>query len=120
MPTDAYKEGTNINPKIQKIDNELDKNRKKISELQTRNRELEKQKTELENAEIIAIVRGVKGTPEDLTELLESLRGGTPVSAASPPPEPEPYGGHLPDQPAPQAAHTGYINQYQQEEDNEG
>lgn len=65
-------------------------------------------------------MRGVKGTPEDLTELLESLRGGAAVPAAPPPPEPEPGGGRLPDQPAPQSAHTGYTNQYQQEDNNEG
>lgn len=104
------KEGANINPKIQKIETELEKNRSKISELQTRNKEMERQKTELENAEIIALVRGiqgVKGTPEDLSALLESLRAGSQAPAASPAPEPEPV------------VNTGHIHGTEQEDNNE-
>lgn len=84
--------------------------------MQAKNKELERQKTELENAEIIALVRGVrgtKGTPEELGALLEALRGGdTPTTA--PPPEPEQ------EMPAPhQAGYTGSVNHMEQEDDNE-
>ena len=38
-----------MNTKINKLRSELDKNKNKISELQSRNREIERQITELEN-----------------------------------------------------------------------
>lgn len=106
----SAKEGASINPRIEKIDKELERNRTRIAELQTRNKDLERQRTELENAEIIAIVRGVqgvKGAPEDLSALLESLRGGgVPASGDAPPPEP-------------QAGHTGDTHR-NEEDDHEG
>ena len=42
-----------MNPKIKKIDTEYEKNAAKITELQARQRELEKQRLELENLDII-------------------------------------------------------------------
>lgn len=61
-----------MNPKIKKIDNEYEKNKAKIAELQNRQKELEKQRTELENLDIIGLVRGVGLTPQQLAALIKS------------------------------------------------
>ncbi len=75
-----------MNPKIKKIDKEYAKNAEKISELQARQVELEKQRTELENLDIIGLVRNVGLTPDQLAALIRS----SPVSAVrSPEPEQE-------------------------------
>lgn len=66
-----------MNPKIKKIDNEYEKNTAKITELQTRQKELEKQRTELENLDIIGLVRGVGLTPQQLAAL---IKGGNPAA----------------------------------------
>lgn len=66
-----------MNPKIKKIDNEYEKNAAKITELQTRQKELEKQRTELENLDIIGLVRGVGLTPQQLAAL---IKGGNPAA----------------------------------------
>ena len=44
--------------KLQKVLSEIDKVKEKIAVQQTRLRELEQQKTELENMEIVGMVRG--------------------------------------------------------------
>lgn len=64
-----------MNPKITKLRAEFDKNKSKISDLQTKNRELEKQIKELENIDIIGMVRERGLTMEQFAELL----GGTAV-----------------------------------------
>lgn len=43
-------------PKLKKIDAEYDKNAAKIAELQTRQRELDKQRTEIKNNDILELV----------------------------------------------------------------
>lgn len=48
-----------MNQKIIKIDSEIEKTREKLSDCQIRLKELERQKTELENADIVAMVRRV-------------------------------------------------------------
>lgn len=60
---------------IERLTEEITKTKAKISDLQTRLRDLERQKTELENAEIVALVRGVAATPKELGKLLQSLHG---------------------------------------------
>ena len=75
-----------MNPKIKKINREYKKNEEKIMELQARQAELEKQRTELENLDIIWLVRGVGLSPDQLAALIRS----SPVSAVrSPEPEQE-------------------------------
>jgi DNA-binding transcriptional regulator YiaG len=64
-----------MNPKITKLRAEFDKNKSKIAELQAKNRELEKQIKELENIDIIGMVRERGLTMEQFAELL----GGTAV-----------------------------------------
>ena len=62
-----------MNPKIKKIDKEYEKNAEKITELQARQRELEKQRMELENLDIIGLVRGMGLTPDQLEDGYETV-----------------------------------------------
>ena len=66
-----------MNPKIRKIDEETAKNNEKIAKLQERNRELAQQRTELENTDIIGIVRSMGLTPDQLAAL---IRGAKPTA----------------------------------------
>ena len=59
---------------IERIAEEITKTETKISELQTRLRDLRKQKSELEDREILSLVRGVSATPAQLQELLKTLQ----------------------------------------------
>ena len=63
-----------MNPKINKLKAEKEKNIRKIAEMTARNEEIDKQVTELENLDIIGIVRENEVTPEQLAELIQSLR----------------------------------------------
>lgn len=69
-----------MNPKIAKINTEIDKTKAKIAELQARLRELDRQKTEIENTEIVELVRGVDATPQELAAFIRAFReqSGTP------------------------------------------
>jgi septal ring factor EnvC (AmiA/AmiB activator) len=69
-----------LNPKIEKLRKEHSKNKAKISNLQARNREMEKQIRELENTEIIGLVRARGMSPEDLAELMRGLKEPTVTS----------------------------------------
>lgn len=63
-----------MNPKIEKLQAEREKNCNKISALQARNREIDEAVRSLENADIVGLVREQGLTPEQLAELLASLR----------------------------------------------
>ena len=63
-----------MNPKLQKLRAELEKNTEKISKLQFRNAELKKQIQELENIDIIYMVRECGLTPEALSGLLAKVQ----------------------------------------------
>ncbi|MBQ9408503.1 MAG: DUF4315 family protein [Clostridia bacterium] len=65
-----------MNPKIRKIDEETAKNNAKIAKLQERNRELAHQRMEIENTDIIGLVRSVGLTPDQLAAL---IRGAKPT-----------------------------------------
>lgn len=71
-----------MNTKIQKIDAEIDKTRVKITDYQARLRELERQKTEIENTEIVELVRSVDATPRELATFILTFReqNGAPSS----------------------------------------
>lgn len=45
-----------MNPKLKKIDAEYDKNAAKIAELQARQRELDRQRTDIKNNDILELV----------------------------------------------------------------
>ena len=63
-----------MNPKLQKLRAELDKNTEKIEKLQSRNTELKKQIQELENIDIIYMVRECGLSPEELSGLLAKVQ----------------------------------------------
>ena len=61
--------------KLTKLQMEIDKIKQKISEQQTRLRELEQQKTEIENTEIVELVRSMKMNTSELSTFLKAYRG---------------------------------------------
>lgn len=63
-----------MNPKITKLRTERSKNSDKISELQARNKEIDGQIAELENTDIIGLVRSSGLTPDKLAELIRAMR----------------------------------------------
>lgn len=73
-----------MNSKINRIDTEIAKTRQKISGLQANIRELEQQKTELENTDIVGLVRGSGMTAQELTAVLQAFRekSGVPFSTS--------------------------------------
>lgn len=71
-----------MNPKIMKLRGELEKNKYKISDLQGRNRELEKQIRELEDTDIIGMVRENGMTMEQFAELFRRMQAA-PAPATS-------------------------------------
>lgn len=60
------------NSKINRIDKEMQKTREKITEYQNKLKELQAQKTEAENLQIIQMVRSMRLTPQELSQLLKS------------------------------------------------
>ena len=60
--------------KIERIHREIAKTREKIAEYQEKLKTLEAQKTEVENLEIVQMVRALRMTPEQLSAMLS---GGT-------------------------------------------
>jgi len=71
-----------MNAKINRVNNEIEKSKGKIAAEQTRLRELEKQKTELENLEIVSAVRGTNISFADLAELLKQVNTSIPGLSA--------------------------------------
>lgn len=61
-----------MNVKIERICKDIDKTKSKIGELQARLRDLEKQKIELENTEIVETVRGMDISLSDLAAMLRA------------------------------------------------
>lgn len=59
---------------IEKINEEIVKMKTKVADYQARLKDLERQKTEMENAEIVALVRGVDVAPEELKSFIETYR----------------------------------------------
>lgn len=60
-----------MNPKIKKINGEFEKNAAKIAELQARQKELTRQRTELENNDILELVHS---HDLDITQLAALIR----------------------------------------------
>nr|WP_308624659.1 DUF4315 family protein [uncultured Eisenbergiella sp.] len=73
-----------MNPKIEKLTKEIEKTRDKIAELQAKQRDLEKQRTELENTDIVALVRSLNLSPEGLAEFIKSQQAGPAARGGSP------------------------------------
>ena len=58
--------------RLEKIEKDLEKAREKAAECQAKVRELEKQKTELENTDFVAVARSYHLTPGELAEFLKT------------------------------------------------
>lgn len=65
-----------MNPKINKLRAELEKNNEKMEKLQARNAELQQQLQEAENMEILGMVRACGMTVEEIVNLLKAAGGG--------------------------------------------
>ncbi|MDD2458014.1 MAG: DUF4315 family protein [Eubacteriales bacterium] len=63
-----------MNPKIQKLTEEIERISVRIAHLQNRLQELTQQREELENTEILGLVRSVQATPEELAAFIKSFR----------------------------------------------
>ena len=61
-----------MNPKIEKLAKDIEKAKAKIAEQQAKLRDLEKQKTELENTDFVAVARSYHLTPQELAEFLKT------------------------------------------------
>jgi phage terminase Nu1 subunit (DNA packaging protein) len=62
--------------KTAKVQAEIEKARAKLAEQQARLKDLEHKKTEIENTEIVDIVRGMSIPLDELAALLQSIRAG--------------------------------------------
>ena len=71
-----------MSAKIERVCKDIEKTKIKLSEQQARLRELEKQKTEFENMEIVDVVRGMDISLADLAALLKT--GGTTSGQVGP------------------------------------
>ncbi len=60
-----------MNPKIQKLRTELDKNLNKIRKLEVRNVELKQQIREMEDVDIIGMVRAMGLSTDELAKLIQ-------------------------------------------------
>lgn len=72
-----------MNPKIEKLEKEIDRTKAKIAEMQAKLRKLEEQKTELENTDYVAVARSFHLTPQELADFLKSRQAG-PSGEAQP------------------------------------
>jgi len=68
--------------RLKKIEAEIVKVKGKISDLTARLRELERQRTETQNAGIIALVRDMDILPDELTAFIHAYKGQLNNSAA--------------------------------------
>ena len=71
-----------MNPKIKKLKAEKEKNLCKIADMTARNEEINAQVTELENLDIIGMVRDNAITPEMLAEIIKAMKAN-PIPAPS-------------------------------------
>lgn len=60
--------------KAERIQTEIEKTKDKISTLQSRLRELERQKTETENTDIIAVVRSANISQQELLAFIDAFK----------------------------------------------
>lgn len=69
--------------RLERIEKEIQKTKAKIAEFQRQLKELEAQKTEQENLQIIQQVRALNLTPEQLAAFLRNNAMQTPATAGS-------------------------------------
>ena len=66
--------------KLDKIEKEMQRTRDKISELQARLKELDGQKTEQENLQIVQLVRSMRLSPQELKAFLQDTAKQQPAA----------------------------------------
>ena len=71
-----------MNPKINKLRAEVEKNNAKIATLQAKNKALEKQIRELENTDIIGMVREQGMPMDEFAELFQKMKGAADAAPA--------------------------------------
>jgi prefoldin subunit 5 len=81
--------GDILNPKLQKVNRDIERARAKIAELETLIPELEKQKTDLENAEVVKAFRSANVAPADFTAFIEAYKANLRSGAVSNQPLPQ-------------------------------
>ena len=72
-----------MNAKIERVNKDIEKSKGKIAAEQGRLRDLEKQKTELENLDIVSTVRGMNISFTDLAALLQQANANSPGTSAT-------------------------------------
>jgi len=74
-----------MNPKINKAIEEIERTKARIAELQALLPELERRRVDMENTEIIRLVRSASIAPADLPEFLEAIKtiNATPSELAA-------------------------------------
>ena len=65
-----------MNQRIQKTIDEIERTKAKIAELQALVPELERKKTDLENTEIVRLVRSANVAPGDISAFIASIKQG--------------------------------------------
>ena len=65
-----------MNSKIQKINDEIERTKAKIAELQALLPELERKRTDAENTEILRLVRSANIAPGEIAAFVESIKSG--------------------------------------------
>ena len=63
-----------MNPKLRKICDDIEKTKSKISDMQSKLRDLQQQITEMENADIIAMIRNINVPPEEFGEFVRLFK----------------------------------------------
>lgn len=83
-----------MNPKIQKVTVDIEKTQARIADAQARLKELEQQKLDLENTEIVNLFRSVDVAPADLAGFIRVYKEKGLVIHAAPQPEYRPANGY--------------------------
>lgn len=69
-----------MSQKLEKLSAEIEKTRARIAILQARLEEMVQQQSELENTEIVELVRSVTATPEELAAFIKAFRAQSGAS----------------------------------------
>ena len=69
--------------KLERIIAEIEKTKETISKQQAKLRELEAQKTEVENLQIVQMVRALRMTPAELSTFLQGKPDNAPAAATA-------------------------------------
>ena len=73
-----------MNPKIIKVTTAIEKVKNQIAELQAKQKDLEKQKTQFENDEIVAMFRREKLNEDEFAAILQAGKGKMGQAAGKP------------------------------------